>query len=253
MRIASLGSGSKGNGTLVDDGATCVLIDLGFSVKETVVRLRRLDLEPADVDAILVTHEHADHIHGVAAFARKFGIRVYLTPGTYQHKKMGALPAMTKINCHQPFTINSLQINPIPVPHDAKEPCQYLVSSGGVTIGVLTDLGHVTPHVEVSYGECDALLLECNHDTEMLKEGPYPYPLKQRVGGDYGHLNNRQAAGLVAKINLARLRCLVISHISEQNNHPDLAQAAIENELEAWDGQLVLASQTLGFDWIELG
>ncbi|MDA0273470.1 MAG: MBL fold metallo-hydrolase [Proteobacteria bacterium] len=252
VRFASLGSGSKGNGTLIDNGSTCVVIDLGFTIKETVRRLSRLGLTPQDVDAILVTHEHADHIHGVAGFARKFGTPVYLTPGTYQHKKMGELPVLNKINCHSPFQVGSLSITPVAVPHDAKEPCQFLVTSENLTVGILTDLGHITPHVKDTYRECDALLLECNHDVTMLQEGPYPYPLKQRVGGDYGHLNNSQAAELLDTINLERLRHLVISHISGKNNLPNLAQDAVGPLLSGWTGSLMVASQEEGFDWISL-
>ena len=253
VRFASLGSGSKGNATLIDNGITCVVIDLGFTIKETVRRLSRLGLMPQDVDAILVTHEHADHIHGVAGFARKFGTPVYLTPGTYRHKQMGELPFLNKINCHSSFEVGSLSITPVTVPHDAKEPCQYLVSSKGITIGILTDLGHITPHVRDKYRECDALLLECNHDVTMLQDGSYPYQLKQRVAGDYGHLNNVQAAELLDTINLERLRHLIISHISGENNLPNLAQDAVQPLLSGWTGSLLVASQEEGFDWISLG
>ena len=253
LRFASLGSGSKGNATLIDNGSTCVVIDLGFTIKETVRRLSRLGLMPQDVDAILVTHEHADHIHGVAGFARKFGTPVYLTPGTYRHKKMGELPFLNKINCHSSFEVGSLSITPVAVPHDAKEPCQYLVSSKEITIGILTDLGHITPHVRDKYRECDALLLECNHDVTMLQDGSYPYQLKQRVAGDYGHLNNVQAAELLDTINLERLHHLIISHISGENNLPNLAQDALQPLLSGWTGSLLVASQEEGFDWISLG
>ena len=252
MRFASLGSGSKGNGTVIDNGETCLVIDLGFTVKETVRRLSRLGLTPYNLDAILVTHEHADHIHGVAGFARKFGTPVYLTPGTYQKKKMGELPVLNKINCHSMFRVGTFSVTPVAVPHDAKEPCQFLVASNDLTVGVLTDLGHPTPHVKAIYSDCDALLLECNHDEEMLKKGSYSNSLKLRVGGDYGHLNNSQAAEILGAINLERLRYLIISHISQKNNLPDLAQQAVQPLLSEWGGSLVLASQEEGFDWVYL-
>ncbi|HIG41871.1 MAG TPA: MBL fold metallo-hydrolase [Gammaproteobacteria bacterium] len=252
MRFASLGSGSKGNGTLIDDGKTCILIDLGFTLKETERRLRRLGKTPEDVHAVLVTHEHADHIHGVAPFARKYNQPVYLTPGTFNHKKMGVLPRLHKVNCHRPFRIGSLGIEPVPVPHDAREPCQYLISSNGLKIGMLTDLGHISPYVEQQYAMCHALLLECNHDVEMLSNGPYPYQLKQRVNGDHGHLNNEQAAGLLAKMELEKLQHLVISHLSEKNNKPKLAEQAVSRVLSGWRGTLHIADQEAGFDWIEL-
>lgn len=252
MRIASLGSGSRGNGTLIEDEDTCVLVDLGFSLKETTRRLRRLGRAPEDVSAILVTHEHADHIHGVAAFARKYRTPVYLTPGTYNRKRMGVLPVLHEVNCHRSFRIASLGIEPVPVPHDAKEPCQYILSSRGSKVGVLTDLGHITPHVEQQYQHCDALLLECNHDVDMLTNGPYPWPLKQRVGGMHGHLNNEQAASLLHRVDLARLQHLIICHISEQNNSPELARAAVQAPAGNWGGTLHVADQARGFDWIEL-
>lgn len=252
MRIASLGSGSRGNGTLIEDGDTCVLIDLGFTLKETKRRLQRLGRTPEDIDAILVTHEHADHINGVPAFARKFNTPVYMTPGTYVPERQGIYPSLHKINCHRNFRIGSIGIEPVPVPHDAREPCQYVLSSGGIKFGVLTDLGHVTPFVEMQYNECDVLLLECNHDPVMLADGPYPYPLKVRVGGMHGHLSNEQAAGLLEKIELGRLQHLVVSHISEKNNLPELASGALYPVLESWSGDLHMADQKLGFDWIEV-
>ncbi len=252
MRFASLGSGSHGNGTLVDDGETCILIDCGFTVKETERRLARLGKKPHDLDAILVTHEHGDHIHGVAPFARKYDSPVYLTHGTYNLKKMGTVPKLHHVNCHQSFRIASLGIEPVPVPHDAREPCQYIVSSQGYKVGLLTDLGHITAHVEQQYALCHGLLLECNHDTEMLANGPYPYPLKQRVGGDHGHLSNHQAAELLTKIELNKLQHLVISHVSEKNNLPELAHQTISSVLQDWSGDLHIASQDQGLDWVKL-
>jgi phosphoribosyl 1,2-cyclic phosphodiesterase len=254
--MTSLGSGSQGNCTLIEDSHTCILVDLGFTLKETEKRLQRVGRGAADISAILVTHEHSDHIHGVAAFARKHKTPVFLTPGTYDEKRMGVVPNLNLINCHRAFDVGSLAIEPVAVPHDAREPCQYVITSGGVSIGVLTDLGHITPHVERHYEQCDALLLECNHDVQMLADGPYPYNLKQRVGGLHGHLNNEQAAGLLRKINLPRLQQLVISHISGKNNAPHLALDAVNSVLHAgetgWRGQLLVAQQATGFDWLEV-
>jgi phosphoribosyl 1,2-cyclic phosphodiesterase len=255
LQIASLGSGSKGNATLIDDGETCIIIDLGFTLKETVRRLKRLDKVPEDVDAILVTHEHADHIHGVSVFGRKYKTPVYLTPGTHNPDRMGVVPNLNYINCHRSFRIGSLGIEPVPVPHDAREPCQYVVSSNGFKVGVLTDLGHITPFVQQQYYHCDALLLECNHDVKMLDDGPYPHQLKKRVGGMHGHLNNEQAAELLHKIDLSKLQHLVISHISGKNNSAELALQAVNNVLddsESWKGKLIVARQDEGFGWLEV-
>lgn len=252
MRIASLGSGSRGNASIIEDRDTCVLVDLGFSLKETTARLSRLGRSPEDISAILVTHEHADHIHGVAAFARKFGTPVYLTPGTWNAKNMGQLPARYEVNCHRPFRVGSLAVEPVPVPHDAREPCQYILASGGRRVGVLTDLGHITPWVESCYQSVDALLLECNHDVDMLEAGPYPWPLKRRVGGIHGHLNNGQAAQMLAAVETQRLQHLIVCHISEQNNRPELAVEATAAPLDGWSGDLHVACQNQGFDWIEV-
>ncbi len=253
MRIASLGSGSRGNGTLVEDENTCLLIDLGFTIKESVRRLGRLGRSPGDIDAILVTHEHADHVNGVAPFARKFSIPVYMTPGTYNPDRQGVYPDLRSINCHRNFRVGGIGVEPVTVPHDAKEPCQFILSSGGLKVGVLTDLGHISAWVQTRYERCDALLLECNHDPDMLADGPYPWPLKVRVAGAHGHLSNAQAASLLDRVELGCLQQLVVSHISEKNNHPDLAKASLQPVLQDWSGDLVISSQNEGFDWIEVG
>jgi phosphoribosyl 1,2-cyclic phosphodiesterase len=252
MRVASLGSGSKGNATLIDSGETCLLIDLGFTLKDTERRLERLGISPLSIDAVLVTHEHSDHIGGVGPFARKYKRPVYLTPGTQRSEKLGVVPGIKTINCHKPFRIGDIGIEPVPVPHDAREPCQYVLSANGIKVGVLTDLGHITRYVVEQYKHCHALLLECNHDVGMLEQGPYPYALKQRVGGPHGHLNNEQAAGLLSEIDLQQLKHLVISHISEQNNAPHLAETAVLGALNGWQGTLKVADQNEGFDWINL-
>ncbi len=148
MRIASIGSGSKGNGTIVEASIGRVLVDLGFGLKETTRRLAKLDLTPLDIDALIVTHEHADHILGVAQFSRKFKVPVYMTPGTFDHKRLGALESVHPVNYDQSFKIRELTVEPVVVPHDAREPCQYVFSEGDLRLGVLTDLGHVSAHVE---------------------------------------------------------------------------------------------------------
>ncbi len=237
---------------MVQDGDTCVLIDLGFTIRETEKRLARLELEPGAITAILVTHEHSDHLHGVAPFARKYDLPVYMTPATYNREKMGDLPALELVNCHLPFTIDRFTVVPVPVPHDAREPCQYLLSNGSRTVGILTDLGHITRHVEEQYSMCDGLLLECNHDPAMLADGPYPYPLKVRVGGDHGHLSNDQAAGLVSGISLSRLQHLIIAHISEKNNRVEIVLEEMQAALGDWQGQLTIADQATGFGWKSL-
>jgi phosphoribosyl 1,2-cyclic phosphodiesterase len=252
VRFASLGSGSHGNATLIEQDDHCLLIDLGFSIKETEKRLRRLGRTPADITAILVTHEHGDHIHGVAPFARKYDIPVHMTPGTYNSKKLGQLPRLNLVDCHEGFSIDEFEISPVPVPHDAREPCQYLITADGRTLGVLTDLGHVTRFVEEQYRHCDALMLECNHDAQMLASGPYSNRLKKRVAGNYGHLSNKQALTLVEQMDLDRLQHLVIAHVSEKNNTPALALDEIRSVSDRWPVHVWVADQSDGLDWIAL-
>lgn len=248
LAFASIGSGSKGNGTLVAFEDTCVLVDCGFSVRETEVRLRRLQLEPEKLAAILVTHEHNDHISGVGALARKYGLPVYLTAGTWHSGRIGDIRSHRIINNHQAFQIGKLTIQPVAVPHDAREPVQYVFRSGSLALGVLTDLGSITPHVIEQYRHCDALLLEANHCLEMLEDGPYPAGLKQRVGGDWGHLSNQQTAILLQAMTKP-LKHLVLAHLSEQNNHP----SRVEEYLRPYwpkAANVLFANQQQGFDWL---
>lgn len=249
MRFASLGSGSRGNANLVVSNNTILLVDCGFTVKETEIRLALAGIDPHDIDAILVTHEHGDHIRGVGALSRKYQIPTMMTHGTAQHDGLGRLPQLHIINCQREFVVGDIAITPVIVPHDAREPCQFVFQCAKRRLGLLTDLGTVTPHVVDSYRHCDALMLECNHDSNMLAMGPYPVSLKRRVGGQWGHLNNRQSAGLLEQIETARLQHLVISHISETNNTAELALAAVLSRVSS--GQpVLLATQNTGFDWL---
>ena len=252
MRFASLGSGSRGNATLIEDGETCLLVDLGFGIRETERRLQHLGKNPADINALLVTHEHSDHIQGVGAFARKYELPVYVTPGTGRHVSLERIPVLSGINLHKTFRIQSITIEPVAVPHDAREPCQFVFSANNKRLGLLTDVGHITPHVRDCYGECDGLILEANHDVTLLEEGSYPWPLKKRVGGQHGHLSNEQAAGLLEAVDLDRLQYLVLSHLSEQNNRPELAIEAVETVLGSRNVEVCLSEQADVLDWIDL-
>ncbi len=251
MRFASLGSGSRGNATLVEAGDTRVLIDCGFTLKETLKRLERLECEPKSLSAILVTHEHGDHIGGVDVLARRFSIPVYLTAGTYRKKPLREEVSVQFISDHENFALGELSITPVAVPHDAAEPVQFVLQSQSRKLGVLTDLGHVSPHVLDSFDGCDALVLEANHDSTMLAYGPYPPSTKQRVGSAWGHLNNHQTAGLLEQIQREPLQHLVLAHISLQNNHIDHVKEAVHE----WVGALPsvhYACQDEGFDWLEI-
>jgi phosphoribosyl 1,2-cyclic phosphodiesterase len=249
LQFASLGSGSKGNATLVKSDSALLMVDCGFSIKETERRLAQFGHQPDQLTAILVTHEHSDHIAGVGRLARKYGLPVYATHGTLRHKSLAATDRLQIINCEQSFTLADIEITPVAVPHDASEPCQYLFSKQSKTFGVLTDLGSITPHVTERYRHCDALMLESNHDPAMLSMGPYPPSLKQRVSGRWGHLSNQQAANFLRDMDCRRLQHLVISHISEQNNTEQLARAAI-TEVFGDGAELKMADQQQGLGWL---
>ncbi|QKK11947.1 MAG: MBL fold metallo-hydrolase [Pseudomonadota bacterium] len=249
MRLASLGSGSRGNATLIESGAMCLLIDCGLSVSRVQSGLRRLGRTLDDLTAIVVTHEHSDHIGGVERLARRLGLTVWMTAGTASAFGARQGVDVTLFSSHQPFTHNGVSIHPFPVPHDAREPTQLVIDDGRCRFGVLTDLGSVTPHVVEMLTACDALLLECNHDPDLLMRGEYPAALKRRVGAIGGHLSNQQAADLLARLDHARLRCVVAAHLSEKNNHPDLAIAALHEVLGDID-RLQVADQEAGLDWV---
>jgi phosphoribosyl 1,2-cyclic phosphodiesterase len=251
VQFASLGSGSKGNATLVRAGETLVMIDCGFSVRETVRRMARLQVEPQQLEAILVTHEHSDHCSGVAALSRKFQIPVYLTHGTYGTGRCDGSYEQRLFNCEDTLAIGDFLVKAVAVPHDAAEPCQYRLSWADYTLGILTDLGSITPHVIDNFRNCHSLLLEFNHDLPMLLDGPYPDYLKRRVGGDWGHLNNQQAAELLRQIEGARLRHLVVAHISEKNNSRAQAEHALLSVMETLDS-VIFAEQASGFGWLDL-
>ncbi|MFA7282010.1 MAG: MBL fold metallo-hydrolase, partial [Sterolibacterium sp.] len=192
LRFASLGSGSRGNAMVIEAGNTRVLLDCGFGPRELNVRLARLKLDIEDFAAILVTHEHSDHSAGVFKCARRHQIKIHMTYGTLaaSAESEETLPSLCLIDMHQTFSIGDLEIRPYPVPHDAREPVQFVFSDGRHQLGVLTDTGCVTPHIVTMLSACDALVLECNHDLDMLESSAYPWSLKQRIRGRYGHLDN---------------------------------------------------------------
>lgn len=254
MRFALLGSGSEGNALVVQSGATALLMDCGFSVPETRLRLARLGLEAGELAGIVVTHEHSDHISGVMRLARQHDLPVWLTHGTLRAhlKQAGELPVIHEINPHEPFAIGELEVHPYIVPHDAAEPVQYVFGDGARKLGVITDAGCATPHIEAMLGGCHALVLECNHDTAMLAAGDYPYFLKQRVGGRHGHLNNDEAAALLARLDTSRLQHLVAAHLSSKNNTPEKAVAALSGALDCAPDWIAVATQAEGLSWRDI-
>lgn len=253
MRFASLGSGSRGNALVVEVGNTRLLIDAGFGPREISRRLERLGVTADAVDAVLVTHEHSDHIGGVFACAQRFDWAVLLTHGTLAAcREDGANPYITMIDSHEPIAVGDICVHPFPVPHDAREPVQFVLADGAKRLGVLTDAGHVTPHMLAMLDACDALVVECNHDAGMLAQGSYPPALKRRVGGLWGHLDNAAAALLLSHIDRSRLRHVVAAHLSAENNRPALAQAALSTVLDCAEQWIGVATQEEGFAWRDI-
>lgn len=252
LRFAFLGSGSKGNALLVEAAGRRVLVDCGFSAREAGRRLETLGLAPEQLDGVLVTHEHSDHAGGVVRLARRHSLPVYATHGTRAAIGDGEDLSWHIISAHEAFQLGSLTITPVAVPHDAREPVQFILDDGHRRFGLLTDLGHVTPHVVRSYSGCHALVLEANHDSDMLAAGPYPPMLKRRVGGDFGHLNNVQAAEFLQAVETAGLERLIAAHISEKNNDATLARDTLADGI-GWAGERVeVAVQDRASDWYEL-
>ena len=227
------------------------MIDCGFSLKETEARLNLLGMCPSELKAVLVTHEHGDHAKGVAALARKYGTPVYMSRGTALEGKFSVSNALNLIASEQEFNIAGFSVVPVTVPHDAREPLQFGVSFGGLTLGVLTDLGSYTPAVINAYSGCDALLIEANHDLDLLANGPYPPSLQRRVASAWGHLNNQQTVELLQNLDLANTQHLVIGHISQKNNSLERVQQALLGLVHT-DASLTFASQDMGFGWIQL-
>lgn len=255
MRFASLGSGSRGNSLIVEVGASRVLLDCGFSIKATLERLGRLGLAGEDIGAILVTHEHGDHISGVFRFASRFHIPVHLTHGTSAAMTCVAdrTPQCDRVDPSSVFSVGAIEIQPFAVPHDAREPVQYVFGDGNRRLGILTDTGSITAHIVEVLQACDALVLESNHDAELLAASAYPAMLKRRILGSFGHLENRQAAELLARIDTRRLQHVVAAHLSEQNNRPELAREALATALNCTPDWIGVATQESGFGWREIG
>ncbi|CEN56137.1 MBL fold metallo-hydrolase [Candidatus Methylopumilus turicensis] len=255
MRFSSIGSGSAGNGLLIEQGSTRLLLDCGFGLRDAEQRLARINITPDQLTGILITHEHEDHAGGVFKLARKYRIPVWLTHGTFKmiEKILPAEPIQLNIiDSHSRFNIHELEVSPYPVPHDAREPVQYVFSNGDKKLGVLTDTGCSTPHIQNMLSGCHALMLECNHDLEMLMNGIYPMSLKQRVSGRLGHLDNISAANILSKLDNHHLKHIIAAHLSEKNNTPALAISALSNALNCEKNWIGIAEQDKGFDWREI-
>ena len=261
LRFTSLGSGSSGNATLIEsrphdaDRATRLLVDCGLAPRQLAARLALRGLLIADIDAVFVTHEHSDHVGGVLALQRRHGVAVWASPGTWAQAtaKASAAPPCCVARDGEAITIGSLTLRPFAVPHDAAEPLQLTCSDGRRRIGVLTDIGEPTLAVVQALEGCDALLLETNHDPGLLAAGGYPLWLKRRIAGNRGHLANGQSATLLDACRHDGLRHVVAAHLSQQNNRPELALAALRIVLGQSGTELSVADAAHGCGWIEAG
>jgi phosphoribosyl 1,2-cyclic phosphodiesterase len=232
--VVVLGSGSSGNCTLVEGLRARLLIDCGLSARETGRRLQKVGCDPRSIDAVIVSHEHADHVGGAGNFSRRFGAPVYTTPATAAAARLSAsgIAGLVHTEAGRSFTVGDLTIYPFSVPHDAADNVGLVLQCGETRLGYATDLGHPSSLAVERLGECDVLVAEANHDAEMLRNGPYPWSVKQRILSRHGHLSNEEMASLVAGAAARRTRHLFLAHLSATNNRPDLALAAGRRALE---------------------
>lgn len=236
-------------------------MDCGFSMRELDARLARSGLTPADLDAVFVTHEHGDHIGCAVTLSRKYKVPLYMSRGTWyaikspdlvgERAKDGA-DLLRIARDGSAIAVRDLELMPYTVPHDAHEPLQLTINDGVSTLGLLTDAGSSTPYLIHRLQRCTALLLECNHDLQMLAQSAYPQSLKNRVGGNWGHLSNDTAAEILGQCLHDGLRHLVAAHLSEQNNLPALAAAALAKTTGSSESDIVIAHPQTGFDWLAL-
>ena len=265
LRFTSLASGSSGNATLIegrrrdDERPTRVLVDCGLGPRKLAAALAMRGVAAAELDAVFVTHEHSDHVGGVLRLQRRWSVAVWASAGTWQAATDGREPAHAARVARdgEPIAIGALVLRPFAVPHDAAEPLQLVCEQGDCRLGILTDIGAPTADTVRALQGCDALLLECNHDREMLAQGPYPAWLKRRIGGARGHLANEEAAELLDACRHDGLRHVVAAHLSRHNNRPELAlsslRRALANGCGAGSPSLQVADGDHGCGWIEAG
>lgn len=241
MRFRVLGSGSSGNTTLVEAGGARVLVDAGLGPRELAERVQSAGVDPSSVDAILLSHEHQDHSRGAPGFSRKWGTRVAGSRGTYAAAGLGAseIAGYDVVEAGVPYTVGGLTVTGVPLPHDAAQPFAFVIEGDGASLGHATDFGHVTQRMADAFRGCDALLIESNYDPAMLRDGPYPWSLKERILGRFGHLSNAEAAAYLQR-DLGRFcRTVVLAHLSRQNNHPEIVRMAVDDALRRRGGTAV--------------
>ena len=256
LRFRSLASGSSGNATLIEgsDGLhrTRVLVDCGLGLRQLIARLAVEGIGPADLDGIFITHEHGDHIGCAPMLVARYGVPLWTSAGTAQYAAFAGLEsALNLVRDGQVFAIGGLQLHPFTVPHDAREPLQLRCTDGDRVLGLMTDIGHVTGHALAALAGCHALVLESNHDVELLAQSRYPDFLKRRVGGQHGHLSNVQAAAALGALRHDRLNTVVAAHLSERNNRPELVSRAFAAVLGCGEADVLLAERQ-GRGWLDV-
>jgi phosphoribosyl 1,2-cyclic phosphodiesterase len=254
LRVCVLGSGSKGNCTYIESPEVRILVDVGLSAREIERRLRLIGRSPEGLDGVLISHEHADHIQGVGALARRYRLPVYANAATWQRAQhvVGVVADRREFWTGRPFMLKDLATEPFSLPHDADDPVAFRLSWRRRTMAIVTDLGYPSQLVRERIKGCHLLVLEANHDDAMLKAGPYPWPLKQRIGGKSGHLSNLQSSQLLRDILHDELEQVVLAHLSEINNLPDLARLTAQEGLGSRGTRLSVASQRDVSEWFLL-
>jgi phosphoribosyl 1,2-cyclic phosphodiesterase len=264
VSLTILGSGSRGNSTIVASSRTRILVDAGFSCKEIMRRMGVAGVRPETLDAMVISHEHSDHVDGVFVLARKLGVPVFMTEGTHQAwwrwvrgKHPGKhLEKLESFSSGQAFQIGDIEVMPFTIPHDAVDPVAFTFRAEGIKVGIATDLGYLAENVKHYVKACDCLMIESNHDLEMLRTGPYPWAVKQRVLSKRGHLSNEALAEFLSEDYDGAAAYLVLAHLSENNNHPELARAAAERALgrrsSLLQNRLMLARQDEPLEAIQL-
>jgi len=265
VSVSMLASGSRGNCAIVASACTKILVDAGISCRETFKRMKVLGEEPQSLSAILITHEHSDHVSGLATLAKRLRIPVFMTGATHQawsravRDQKGERPQLEKFECFEAghgFQVGDIAVRPFTIPHDAVDPVGFTFRAEGIKVGVATDLGYLPVSVRDHLRGCDVLVMESNHDVEMLRVGPYPWSVKQRVMSRVGHLSNGALADFFTNDYDNSATFVVLAHLSEQNNHPEIARREAEKALATRGGlfqnRVVLASQTEALEPIRL-